>query len=800
MIMNKTQGPQAVEFAEAPVVPAATGWTALEPARTERGEHPCSASKTPTTPTMPEASDDFFNFTPEEIAAFANSVLPPPSPDKNGGFSSPAEGAKFMAGLGIPQIPLSAPTDARFPNPGKNPAINGTGWQDKATLNPAQIDAWAAQFPGCNFGSLARPDGFWVFEADSREVYARRKKKTKSGFTRTLAILSGSGRAWHLWYRQSPDTLAMGNVSQTAENKLSCRVSGEQCVSPGSIHASGKQYRVTTNMAPSAASAEDIAWLKTQRGPTDAAGKTVRPDGWMDQSILEGARDNTLTQIAGKLRYEGLDAEEIYAVLSVKNRTQCVGKDGVTPYPLDDADIRRISNSVARYKTGDEKLLANTPRIGGKSAEETFYERKLAEAQAKNPKTAAAATVVTVDADGIAPDLIDSTQKRARPVFPQWVMTGTSIYDGLVKPICDVNSRYPEFIFMPAMVHLLNTIALRIWPVYRYLIPTVFLGLISPYGRFFKSSSCEDAFDYFKRMGLSTMASSQLQNSDGQTLISSPGSIEGFGREMSRVAANRAILYYDELGRFVNKAGIDGSTLTQSLLTMYESGLFQNLIKRKSESFSFAAKSYCFSWIWCTTDDAFPKYWARLGGISSGLNDRMFFLLSPTEERPLKPRVDVDVSTGAALTKVRIEAAAGIGSLPIDYDALKHYSRGVVDPRSMVLLEKFALGFAVDLGLNELDADCFERARALVDYRKQAIDHLPIFEADNMQAEVQQAMVAMLQQHGGKMRYRDWSRRLNLSRKGTWVASTCERGLVESGRIRVGREKPKMIYLLKEDD
>ena len=53
-------------------------------------------------------------------------------PDENGEFPTPADGAKFMASLGIPQVPLSAPTDIRFSKPGKNPAINGNGWQEKA--------------------------------------------------------------------------------------------------------------------------------------------------------------------------------------------------------------------------------------------------------------------------------------------------------------------------------------------------------------------------------------------------------------------------------------------------------------------------------------------------------------------------------------------------------------------------------------------------------------------------------------------------------------------------------------------
>ena len=95
-------------------------------------------------------------------------------------------------------------------------------------------------------------------------------------------------------------------------------------------------------------------------------------------------------------------------------------------------------------------------------------------------------------------------------------MEGTSLYTGLVEPICAVNSKHPELVFMPAMVHLLNTLALQAWPQYQFVIPTINLGIITPAGQFFKSSSVETAFEYFKGMGLSDTVSPHMKNADGR--------------------------------------------------------------------------------------------------------------------------------------------------------------------------------------------------------------------------------------------------------------------------------------------
>jgi putative DNA primase/helicase len=59
-------------------------------------------------------------------------------------------------------------------------------------------------------------------------------------------------------------------------------------------------------------------------------------------TIAEGGRNNMLTRIAGGMRRQGVGEEGMYQALCVINEQQCEP-------PLDDAEVRRIAASIARY-------------------------------------------------------------------------------------------------------------------------------------------------------------------------------------------------------------------------------------------------------------------------------------------------------------------------------------------------------------------------------------------------------------------------------------------------------------------
>jgi Bifunctional DNA primase/polymerase, N-terminal len=243
--------------------------------------------------------------TPSEVAA--------PQPDGRGEFACPADGAKFMAALGIPQTPLN----------GKNPSIGGTDWHLRASTDFAQIDKWTRIHPGCNFGSVAFAGigKHFVLEADSPEVRKRHRADTNTDFPKTLTIQSREGRG-HRWYLQTVESIALGNISQ--DNKFgdfSLRMEHEQAVSPGSIHSdTGKQYRVLINAAPSEMPPADINWLGTQKKLRTKIDRSLT-----GKKIPYGQHDITLFSIACSLRHDGLEEQGIKACLVEVCEKRCEG-------------------------------------------------------------------------------------------------------------------------------------------------------------------------------------------------------------------------------------------------------------------------------------------------------------------------------------------------------------------------------------------------------------------------------------------------------------------------------------------
>jgi hypothetical protein len=247
-------------------------------------------------------------------SAVTEDVFDAPSrrPDAQGAFKCPADGSKFMASFDIPQIPLSGPSDTRFNNPGKNPAINGVGWQNKASIDPEQIDTWAKQFPGCNFGSLAKHEvgKFFVLEADS--ALPLQEFKAAGGEDNFGSrLITKSSRGHHYWFRHNKESVdLLTNIGQGVGD-FSLREHNEQCVSPGSVHSSGVQYTSIRGVSPAPASPKLLEWLSIQKKKNDAAPKKAEVKNGERVLIPEGFRYDACMKQAGRLWQEGFDPEDI---------------------------------------------------------------------------------------------------------------------------------------------------------------------------------------------------------------------------------------------------------------------------------------------------------------------------------------------------------------------------------------------------------------------------------------------------------------------------------------------------------
>ncbi len=695
---------------------------------------------------------------PESALAEPKTEIPQPNP--NGEFPSPADGAIWMAATyGIPQTPLK----------GKAPFLQN--WPAKASTDPGQIHAWAAEYPGCNFGSVAISGKHFIFEADSVAVRERFKNRGHD-FTSNLIIESSPGKG-HRYYLSVP---GVENIGQNKGEDFSIRANGEQCVSPGSVHpVTQKQYRVAVrNGQLTQPTPEEILFWKSERIEKKSS------EVAQQVQIPSGQRNSALASIAGKLLDAGMAPEKVKQEIIEINEQRCTPP--LSRKELDDTIFHSIDTKWSKKEDAITRQVT-TGKI---------------EFDTQAPQTA------TEDLSWL-----DVSEAAARPIFPDWILKGTSLYEGLAKPVSDVNSKFPELIWLPAVQLMLNYLHNKVSISGMRLNVNIFLGIISSPGKFFKSSSCRLAHEYFGHMGLAVNLAPSLRNSEGKIVIGQAGSSEGFGLQLQNANAKHGILFNGELGKLVSKAGIENSSLPHDLLLWYESEDFSNTIKNRNQSFAFPAGTYCFGWQFCTTTRGFNSQWPRIAGIASGMPDRTFFLVTPEEPKSLSSEVFVNtVENAIGTTRKLIDRAVEKKEYQIsDYakDSLLKKSAAFGDPRSMNMVYKFALYFAIDLGLDEIDEDCIARALALVDYRQKAIAFLQPIEAKNDEGRLLKEILRELRQHGGKMTRREFSQAMHPEEYGSRIWTNVYRGAIAGDYIREFTEPgtrgqvKKMIGLVRDD-
>jgi hypothetical protein len=646
-------------------------------------------------------------------------------------------------------------------------------WQNKATRDLAQALAWSAENPRYNCAIVGKPDGVWGFDDDGGVLS---EYEAQHGTIKTYRTKTVSGGT-HLLFKANAASIAMGNLTAKDEHGgelFSCRVDNRYVISAGSVaHPNNDPqqpltaYTATDTTSPIEAPDTFIAFLKQRsKSATPAPAQPAKPAG----KVHKGGRNNHLTSRVGKAHAAGVNMPELLAFGLQVNEQDCVP-------PLEEREVRTLCESVAKYPNPPTGSIVFPPASNTAS-------------QVAKPKFE-----------------IDSGDSATRPEFPRWCMVGTSLYENLAKPVSEVNSKWPELVWMPAVQLMMNALQghVKIQHVNTNL--NLFLGLVSPPGKFFKSSSCELAQEYFKLAGLTDTYRTSMRNSEGRTIILETGSSEGFGLRMSEINGKKAILFNDELGRLVAKAGVENSSLSSDLLKWYESGAFGNTITNKKNTFSFEAGQYCFGWLWATTTKGFNKQWPKLAGTVSGLEDRMFFLVTPEKPKELVMETYVFLGDKAIETKKLYDAALNQGVYElVDSTQAELVAGKFTNPRSMNMLFKFALYFAVDMGKQIVDECCLERAAALVKYREQAAAYLAPIEADNAQARLQQEIIRELKQNRGKLSYRELCRELNYTRIGSYQWDQAFKGIISDEQIFLFEEPgsrgqvKKMVGLRKWDE
>lgn len=225
------------------------------------------------------------------------------------------------------------------PDNGKHPrTMNGlTG----ATTDEAQIAKWWGMWPDANIGLATGERSAVVLDIDPRhggDVSVRKLQEQHGHFNEKVYAHTGGG-GWHLLFRHPGFRVRNVQASDKLGEGVDVRGDGGYVVAPPSLHASGNRYSwgVEPVELP-----EMPAWLKTLLAEPARASAEFVGEG----EIAEGGRNKSLTSMAGSMRRRGMSEEAMYAALSVENERRCKP-------PLEDADVRKIAHSVARYEPDD---------------------------------------------------------------------------------------------------------------------------------------------------------------------------------------------------------------------------------------------------------------------------------------------------------------------------------------------------------------------------------------------------------------------------------------------------------------
>ena len=671
------------------------------------------------------------------------------------------ERALYTASKGVPVIRLGP----------RSKAAVDAGFPELATTNFETLQQWNQISPEANCGAVAhaRIGGYWMFEVDSSEALDRLEKETGQTIPNTYRVRSRPGRG-HYYWKQTAASIAMGNLSQgfVKGGDWSARVDNQYVVAAYSINPhSQKEY--TPLCEDPIVEAPDwlVAWCISQKtsGPKVEELEIKRDVAGL---VPHGSIHSYMLHEAGVLRARGLGAEAIDVALMELVHKNCVP-------PIDDSLVHQMARSICNFPEGQSTDLILTQ--------------------------------VPVSVAVLQPEPLELPQfdDLVYPKFPSYVMEGTSIYTNFVKPVCDVNSRIPYFMWLPAMIILLNYIGPKI-KMAAPVAPRPFRGsiysvLIGKKGRSLKSSSVEDAFQYFEYIGVKQNAGRDMKNSEGRSIVWTAGSPEGLGLDMQKTNCKNAILYYDELQQLTAKASIDSSALISALLLMYEAKNFANSTKK--DSYSIPADTYCTSLIACTTDKKFAELWSRLAGSDTGLDDRFFFILQPENLPKKQLPVYINTMMGSVETKKLIDKA--LQQVVFDFEDTERLMDLIeVGNRHVARAEKWALALAVDLGLNTIDGECVERAIDIVRYEIAVKKFLASYEATTREGQVQLEVQRILEQHRGRVEKRELERVANYQRHGTSLWNQAWKGMLGAGIIREEgagtKGSPLFVQLLRKRD
>lgn len=207
-----------------------------------------------------------------------------------------------------------------------------------ASVDPAQLVRW---FRKTSNVAIRTGAGLMVLDVDpSRDgdVSLRELEEVHGELPDTLRALTGGGGE-HVFLSVSGPVPS--SVDKVAPG-LDVRADGGYVVAVPSLHSSGNRYEWDVGAAEKLADAPE--WLlklcrkrRVRRSPEEGT-----PD-----AVIDGGRNEFLTSQAGAMRRRGMGERAMFAALVIENEDRC------RP-PLDEAEVRKITQSVVKYEPGDD--------------------------------------------------------------------------------------------------------------------------------------------------------------------------------------------------------------------------------------------------------------------------------------------------------------------------------------------------------------------------------------------------------------------------------------------------------------
>ncbi|MEL7658823.1 MAG: bifunctional DNA primase/polymerase, partial [Bacillota bacterium] len=264
------------------------------------------------------------------------------------------ERALSYAKKGISVIPLCWITDKgvcsckkgeECSSPGKHPKTKN-GYKD-GSADEDVITAWWEKYPDANIGIVTgKATDIIVIDIDPRNGGNETLKKliAEYGELPDTCIVKTGGGGRHYYFKYPTD---IKTIKSSLGQGVDIKADGGYVVAPNSNHISGGNYRWKKGSMTGFELAELPApWVKcltTQISDNGSLAKNKIPE-----IIIEGERNNTLFDVAARLRATGFDEDEITSMLRIANE-RCVK-------PLKESELSNIAASVMRYEAGVSQI------------------------------------------------------------------------------------------------------------------------------------------------------------------------------------------------------------------------------------------------------------------------------------------------------------------------------------------------------------------------------------------------------------------------------------------------------------